>query len=136
MRVVLSKGAKAPEKAEDDMCYDFFAHIESPVPIVRGNCRVIPTGVKADLGEYHGSLRTRSGMASKNLSVEGGQIDRSYRGEIKVILSNSGPLPYIVQPGDKIAQLKLEHDITVDVEEVESLEDSDRGENGFGSTGE
>lgn len=133
--------AKMPVKAGEDMCYDLFACFDGEdIFIHHGEVVVVPLGVHIDLTPYHASLRPRSGLASRGLGVLGGQIDRSYRGEFKVILTNHesrGPAIRI-SSGDKIVQMKLEEDITVPVLEVASqseLSDSNRGQNGFGSTG-
>ena len=142
MRVFkLNDDAKLPVKSDEDMCYDFFACFSGEDKYVyHGEVTTISLGVAVDLSPYHGSLRPRSGLARRGLDVLGGQIDRSYRGELLVMLTshdNIGP-PIRIKSGDKIVQMKLEEDITVAVEQVFSLDDlsvSDRGSNGFGSTG-
>lgn len=137
----LVDNAKLPVKADGDMCYDFFACFSGDdIHVHPGEVEVITLGVAVDLTPYHGSFRPRSGLAARGLDVLGGQIDMSYRGELKVIVTNHetrGPAIRI-KSGDKIVQMKLEEDITVDVEQVFSLDDlsaSDRGSNGFGSSG-
>lgn len=129
--------ARAPEKRDEDMCYDLFS-VGSPVLVKPGRVAKVSTGLKLDLEGYHASLRPRSGLASKcGLQVLGGQIDKGYRGEIIIMLTSE--VPTRIEPGDKVCQMKLEEDITVQVIEVESeeeLSNSVRQEDGFGSTGD
>lgn len=137
----LKDNAKIPVKAEGDMCYDLFACFDGEdIYVYAGEVVVIPTGIAIDLTPYHASLRPRSGLAIRGLGVLGGQIDRSYRGEIKAIVTNHeqrGPAIRIAS-GDKFVQMKLEEDTTEPVEIVFSIDElspSDRGDAGFGSTG-
>uniref|UniRef100_A0A1B6CLU9 Deoxyuridine 5'-triphosphate nucleotidohydrolase n=1 Tax=Clastoptera arizonana TaxID=38151 RepID=A0A1B6CLU9_9HEMI len=84
----------------------------------------------------YGRIAPRSGLAWKNhIDVGAGVIDRDYRGNVGVVLFNHSPDPFCVQPGDRIAQLILEKIIYTDVEEVDKLDDTERGHGGFGSTG-
>lgn len=138
MKYFLLDGGKAPQKEDGDMCYDLFANTDSPIVLSRGRIVKIPLGIKIDFGEYHASLRERSGLASKGIAVLGGQIDSGYRGEIQVILTNLSDIPHTVNPGDKVCQMKLESDVTVDFEltSEEDLTQTNRGEDGFGSTGD
>lgn len=133
--------AKLPVKADEDMCYDLFACFDGEdIHVHYGEVVVIPTGIAIDLTPYHASLRPRSGLASRGLGILGGQIDRGYRGEIKVIVTNHeqrGPAIRI-SSGDKFVQMKLEEEISDPVEVVFSLDElseSNRGDAGFGSTG-
>lgn len=87
---------------------------------------------------YEGQVRPRSGLAAKNgITVLNtpGTIDSDYRGELKVILFNTTEVPYTVQKGDRIAQLVIAPVILCDPVEVEEFDETERGENGFGSTG-
>lgn len=83
-------------------------------------------------------VRSRSGLAAKyNVFVANspGTIDQNYRGEIKIILYNAGAVDFIVEPGDRIAQLVVNRAFQPAFVEVDSLEETDRGAKGFGSTG-
>jgi dUTP pyrophosphatase len=83
-------------------------------------------------------VRPRSGLAIKHsLTVVNapGTIDSDYRGEVQVLLANLGADAYVVQPGDRVAQLVIAPVVQVDLEEATSLEDSARGDGGFGHTG-
>ena len=100
---------------------------------------MIPTGIAIALPQgFECQVRSRSGLAAKHgifaLNAPG-TIDSDYRGEIKVILANSGKQPYAIQPGERIAQLVIARYETVQWELVDSLDETDRGVGGFGSTG-
>jgi dUTP pyrophosphatase len=94
-----------------------------------GISMVIPHG-------YYGRIAPRSGMSVKyGLIVNAGVIDSDYRGEIKILFNNFTKMDVIIQRGDKVAQIIIEKIALLDVQEVEDLEDTERGSNGFGSTG-
>lgn len=100
---------------------------------------LIPTGLFVAIPDgYEIQVRPRSGLAIKNgITVLNtpGTIDADYRGEIKIILFNTSNSDFVVSHGDKIAQIVLTNITKVKWLETDSLEDSDRGANGFGSTG-
>lgn len=134
----LNDTAKLPTKADGDMCYDIYADEDKHVQM--GEIAVIKTGIKMSPPEsYHYSVRDRSGMAAKSgLHVVAGQIDNSYRGELLVAMTKLSIGIYQINKGDKIAQIKFEEDTTFPVVEVQSEQDlgyTERGENGFGSSG-
>jgi dUTP pyrophosphatase len=100
---------------------------------------MIPTGIAIALPQgFECQVRSRSGLAAKHgiyaLNAPG-TIDSDYRGEIKVILANSGKASYAIQPGERIAQLVIARYETVRWELVDSLDETERGTGGFGSTG-
>ena len=99
---------------------------EPPKLVGTGVCVEIPTG-------YVGILALRSGVKDCWMNNGVGIIDSDYRGEIKVILNNSGVVPVIINPGDRVAQLLFTTFTRVDIEEVNELVQTGRG--GFGSTG-
>lgn len=84
-----------------------------------------------------GDVRSRSSLASRNITVANspGTIDPGYTGEVKVLLSNRTAKRFTINPGDRIAQLVFTYTNTQPLELVDELEDSERGEGGFGSTG-
>ena len=87
------------------------------------------------VGNY-GRVAPRSGLSVKNfIHVGAGVVDSDYRGELKVLLYNFSDVDFIVNAGDRIAQLIIEKYTPTDVEEVVELELTIRGEGGFGSTG-
>lgn len=86
-------------------------------------------------GNY-GRVAPRSGLAVKNfIDVGAGVIDSDYRGEVKVLLFNFGSTDFSIMPGDRIAQLIIEKYTMTNIEEVNDLDATSRGEGGFGSTG-
>lgn len=138
--VQLSKDAKAPYKSrESDAGYDLFC-IEDVM--VRAGERVgIKTGVAVAIPKgYVGLIWPRSGLAVKNgIDVLAGVIDSGYTGEIVVCLLNTDTFydnPFKFKKGDKIAQIIFQPYLTFDLQEVQSLESTDRGTKGFGSSDE
>lgn len=99
---------------------------------------LIPTGIKAEIPlGYVGLLFSRSGMAKVGVTLANsvGVIDHSYRGEIKAYLVNNGTNPFHIHYGDRIAQLVIVPCLTAGFNLVAKVSDTERGENGFGSTG-
>jgi dUTP pyrophosphatase len=105
--------------------------------ILPGRRGVIATGISIGLPEgVYGRVAPRSGLAVKNgIHVGAGVIDPDYNGEVKVVLYNFDDKPFVLKPGYRIAQLILEKYLTCEVEEVQTLDETDRGNDGFGSTG-
>lgn len=97
---------------------------------------IVGIGVKIalPLGHY-GRIACRSSLAAKNLSVEAGVIDNDYRGEIKVLLRNHSDEPYHYKRGERIAQLIITPYGQPQVVVTDNLNNTERGEGGFGSTG-
>lgn len=130
--------AVAPAYAhEGDAGLDLCA-VES-VEIPPGEWRRVRTGLAIELPPgTEGQVRPRSGLAlhyGVTLLNSPGTIDEGYRGEVCVILINHGPAPFRVEPGMRIAQLVVQQVQRVRVVEVDSLSDTSRGAEGFGSTG-
>ena len=104
-----------------------------------GGRALVPTGLRIALPEgYEAQVRPRSGLALKHgvtLPNSPGTIDADYRGEIGVILMNLGQEPFVVEPGDCIAQMVVAPVARVAWSEAEALDATERGEGGFGSTG-
>ena len=98
---------------------------------------VINTGVRIQLPEgYEAQVRGRSGLnRDYGIVVPVGTIDADYRGEIRVVVYNLSREPYIIEEGERIAQLVISPCIQADWQQVEHLDKTDRGEGGFGSTG-
>lgn len=118
---------------------DLRANLQEPLQLGPLERALVPTGLHIELPVgYEAQVRPRSGLAAKQgLSVLNapGTIDADYRGEIKVILVNLSNQPCTLAPGDRIAQMVVARHETVEWEQVEVLEDSERGAGGFGSTG-
>jgi dUTP pyrophosphatase len=97
---------------------------------------IVKTGLAMAIPEgWGGWIRTRSGMATKGLTVRGGVIDSDYRGEVGVILHNSTGEMINIFIGDRIAQIDFRPVEKVNFVQVESLSETERGQGGFGSTG-
>jgi len=100
---------------------------------------LVPTGLYIELPEgYEAQVRPRSGLAAKHgISIVNtpGTIDPDYRGEIKVILVNLSDVPFILEPGERIAQIIIARFEHISWNEVETLSVTGRGEGGFGHTG-
>ena len=118
---------------------DLMAFIEEPIKIPPNSSYLIPTGLSMAFTEdYEIQIRPRSGLAAKNsitILNTPGTIDSDYRGEIKIILFNHGKVDFIVNNKDRVAQMILTPVVKMELEEVDNLPDTLRGEGGFGSTG-
>ena len=118
---------------------DIKAFINKKIIIKPKTSMLIPTGISLDIPEgCEIQIRPRSGLAAKsNISVLNtpGTIDSDFRGEIKVILFNHGNTDFFVNNGDRIAQIVLMPILKIKFEEVDELNSTNRGEGGFGSTG-
>jgi dUTP pyrophosphatase len=112
---------------------------DEPLVLRPGDRHAVPTGLAFALPEgFEGQVRPRSGLAAKNgvtcLNTPG-TVDADYRGEVKVILINLGAEDVTIRRGDRIAQLVIAPVVQAAWREVDSLDETTRGEGGFGSTG-
>ncbi|MCC8129127.1 MAG: dUTP diphosphatase [Clostridiales bacterium] len=119
---------------------DLHACLEEPVTIPRGGRVLIPTGIAIALPspDYVALIFARSGLAVRHGIIPGncvGVIDSDYRGEIKVGLYNSGTADFTVQPGDRIAQMAVVPVVQAELVQTDTLDETERGGGGFGSTG-
>ena len=136
----LSSEVKLPSyKTSGASGMDLVAFIKSSVIIKPKTSSLIPTGLSIAFSEnYEIQIRPRSGLAAKsNISVLNtpGTIDSDYRGEIKVIIYNHGNKDFLINNGDRIAQMILTPVMKMELEETNDLPKTIRGEGGFGSTG-
>ena len=136
----LDPGVKLPEyKTSGASGVDLIAFIEKPINIKSKTSSLIPTGLSVAFHpKYEIQIRPRSGLAAKNnITVLNtpGTIDSDYRGEIKVIIYNHGKDNFIINNGDRIAQMVLSPIIKMELKEVNDLPKTIRGDGGFGSTG-
>lgn len=137
---VINKSANPLPKYESDGAagLDLCADIEKSVTIQPLTRCLIPTGLHLELGKgYEAQVRPRSGLALKHgITVLNtpGTIDSDYRGNVGVILINLGEKEFTINKGDKIAQLVFAKHEQVEWVEVNKLDNTQRGENGFGST--
>ena len=118
---------------------DLRANLDEPVVLKPLERRLIPTGLYIALPEgYEAQVRPRSGLALKHgITVlnSPGTIDADYRGEVGVILINLSQEDFIINDGERIAQMVIARHETADFEQVEVLDDTERGEGGYGHTG-
>lgn len=118
---------------------DIRANIEKPILLQRLDRKIIPTGLYISLPEgYEAQIRPRSGLAAKNgITVlnSPGTIDADYRGEIKVILVNLSNEDFLIKDGERIAQMVIAKHEQPTLVQVEVLDDTKRGEGGFGHSG-
>ena len=118
---------------------DLMAFIKEPISVKPKTSSLIPTGLSVAFSEdYEIQIRPRSGLAAKNnISVLNtpGTVDSDYRGEIKVVIYNHGSENFVINNGDRIAQMILTPVIKMELEETNNLPETIRGEGGFGSTG-
>ena len=124
-----------PQSAGVDLRADTREDIVLP-PLGRA---MVPTGLYLEIpAGYEAQVRPRSGLAAKKgvtVLNSPGTIDADYRGEVRVILVNLSSDPFTIVPGERIAQMVFARHEQVEWEEVDTLEDSERGAGGFGSTG-
>ncbi len=118
---------------------DLRAHLDEPVVLHPGERKLIPTGLFIALPEgFEAQIRPRSGLAIRHgitLLNSPGTIDADYRGEIKVIVANLGGEDFVINDGERIAQMVVARYERVHWEPVEALDETERGTGGFGSTG-
>ena len=145
MKIMLDKGAKMPTRAHTwDAGLDLYTPMDVMIPacaayasdFVCVGSETIDTGVHIAIPEgYAGFIKSKSGLnVNYGLTAEG-VIDAHYTGSIRVKIYNHTANPYLFQAGDKIAQLVILPVAITDLEQVDSLEETDRGDCGFGSTG-
>lgn len=135
MKVQLDKGAYKPERAHElDAGYDIRTPIDFSVA-PKGRA-LVDTGIHVEIpAGYVGFLKSKSGLNTKNGIIGEGVIDAGYTGSIKVMLDNQSNWYADFKKGDKIIQLVILPIFTEDIELVDKLTDTPRGNNGFGSTG-
>lgn len=140
IRIVNKSNHRLPEYATVGSAgFDIKANIDEPIRLKPLERVLVPTGLYVALpDDYELQIRPRSGMAAKygvTVLNTPGTIDSDYRGEIKVILANLSDTPYMVNPGERIAQGVLSTYTKAVWDEVETLDETSRGNGGFGSTG-
>ena len=118
---------------------DLYAHIPEPVTLQPLQRSLVPTGLFVELPVgYEAQIRPRSGLAAKygvGVVNSPGTVDADYRGEIKVVVVNLSDTPFVLNPGERIAQMVVAAHARVAWERVEALDETERGTGGFGSTG-
>ena len=133
---LLSKNAILPKKGSIYSAgFDIYS---SETNTVKSKGKLlVKTGISMSIPNgYYGRIAPRSGLACKKfIDVGAGVVDSDYRGEVRVLLFNFGEEDFEVKEGDRIAQLVIEKIGIMEIVEVDELEDTVRGEGGFGSTG-
>ncbi|NXP31124.1 DUT protein, partial [Leiothrix lutea] len=132
----LSENAFAPSRGSARSAgYDLYSAYDCVIPPMEK--AVVKTDIQIALPSgCYGRVAPRSGLAAKHfIDVGAGVIDEDYRGNVGVVLFNFGKETFEVKKGDRIAQLICERIYYPELEEVEALDDTERGEGGFGSTG-
>jgi dUTP pyrophosphatase len=118
---------------------DLASAADGPIELAPGARAAVPTGLAFEIPHgFEGQVRPRSGLARKHgigLPNAPGTIDSDYRGEVMVLLVNLGAEPYVVQPGERVAQLVIAPVTIAELEEATELSGTVRGEGGFGHTG-
>lgn len=118
---------------------DVYAALEKPVIISRSAIEMVPTNISVEIPDgFEIQVRPRSGLAAKHgigILNSPGTIDSDYRGEIKIIIVNFGKEDFIIEPAERIAQLVVSKVYTAKLIESTELNNTSRGEGGFGHTG-
>lgn len=139
IKMVSKSGVLPAYETEGSAGMDIRAYLDEPMTIEPGDRALVPTGLFMEIPAGNEvQIRARSGLAIKKGIglVNGiGTIDSDYRGEVKVALINWGKEAFIIENGDRIAQMVVASYVKADVELVEELSETDRGAGGFGHTG-
>jgi dUTP pyrophosphatase len=140
IKVVNKSKHPLPEYAtEYSAGLDLRANIESPIELKPLERQLIPTGLFIELHKgFEAQIRPRSGLAFKNgITVlnSPGTIDADYRGELKVLLVNLSNTPFMINDGERIAQMVIAKHEQISWEEVSTIDNTERGSGGFGHTG-
>ena len=140
VKIVNKSNHRLPEYATPGSAgMDLKANIDEPFVLKPLERQIVPTGLFIALPDgYSADIQPRSGLAAKygvTVANSPGLCDPDYRGEIKVILINLSSENFVVNPGERIAQLVIRHFEKVEWDEVSTLDETERGEGGFGHTG-
>ncbi len=140
VKIVNRSGFQVPFYATElSAGMDLKAAIGEPIELDSLERAMVPTGLFIELpAGYEAQVRPRSGLAAKHgvtVCNSPGTIDADYRGEIKVILVNLSKDKFVINPGERIAQMVIAKYEKIEWEEVEQLGETERGAGGFGSTG-
>lgn len=119
---------------ENDACMDVYS-VEN-LTLMPKETRIVHTGIAVEVPTgYEGIVRGRSGLASKGISVHFGTIDETYRGDVGIIMTNNTMSPFTIEIGNRIAQFTVKPVLRIELEEVKELSDTERGTQGYGSSG-
>ena len=131
----IQKDVKLPQYGhKGDAGLDLFSSVD--FVLAEGQVEAIPTGIKIAVPEgYVGLVWDKSGVSLRGVHRLAGVIDSGYRGEVKVVMINLSHEAFVIERGMKIAQMLVQPIAKVDIVEVDNLDETSRGEGGFGSTG-
>lgn len=140
VKVINKSNNKLPEYATSMSAgFDLRANLEEPVTLKAGDRMLIGTGLFIALDQgYEAQVRPRSGLAlKKGITVLNapGTVDADYRGEVGVILYNASKEDFVIEPGERIAQMVIAKYEQISWEQVEVLDETERGDGGYGHTG-
>lgn len=135
--VELKEGHTPEYKHSGDACCDCRASLNEPVTIAPKCMVTIPLGFAIQIPHgYEGQIRPRSGLArNSGVFTIQGTVDEGYTGEVCAIMCNFSDIPFTIKDGDRICQMKISRCEQFSFNKVEKLPDTDRGRNGFGSSG-
>ncbi len=136
----MGKSLPLPQRmSEHASGFDVAAAIDAPLTLAPGARRLVPCGFAMAFPHgFEAQVRPRSGLAAKHgvtVLNAPGTIDADYRGQVQVILVNLGQEPFVIEPGMRIAQIVFAAVATPEIQLVQSLDGTSRGDGGFGSTG-
>lgn len=140
VRVVNQSKHELPQYATElSAGLDLRANLDTPVELKPLERTLVPTGLFIELAKgYEAQIRPRSGLAFKNgITVlnSPGTIDADYRGEVKVLLVNLSNTPFMINDGERVAQMVIAKHEQISWEQTDSLDETQRGAGGFGHTG-
>ena len=135
VKIKLVPGGKMPEyKTAGAACADCYARVQTIIPA--GERRLVPLGVCLELPEgYEAVVRPRSGMSKNGVDVAIGTVDEDFKGEIMANIINNMKDGLVVEEGTRVCQLKIQRAEQFNFVEVDELSETERGVNGWGSTG-
>jgi dUTP pyrophosphatase len=141
VRITLDPHAFAPPAYQTERAagLDVYAAVTEPLTLAPGRVVAVPTGIRLEIPPgYEAQVRPRSGLALRHaigIPNGPGTIDSDYRGELQVLLINFGSEPYVVQRGDRVAQLVFAKVARVSLTVAEEIQSTARGDGGFGHSG-
>ena len=139
IKMVSKSGVFPAYETEGSAGMDIRAYLDEPMTIEPGDRALVPTGLFMEIPAGNEvQIRARSGLAIKKGIglVNGiGTIDSDYRGEVKIALINWGKEPFVIENGDRVAQMVVASYVKAGIEAVDELSETERGAGGFGHTG-
>jgi len=132
---LLTENARVPAiQSKGAAGYDIYS--DQKLLLFPSERKLVSTGISLNIpNSYYGRIAPRSSLAVKGIDVGAGVVDSDYRGEVKVLLINNSKDMFEIKHGDRIAQLILEKIAHCEIQVVDNLDETERGEGGFGSTG-